>query len=157
MHKLETMQVRIEEPGGVLEPEADHPVEPYVRRPHEGHRQEERASSQEAESREEAGRSVGMEEIVGDCPYKRSAQVAEHREVRHQEQHDEQEPTFPSEAIDQEAAPEAVAEGWPNRAVRVDATCIRPKPSGKAINARGRSWVETITSNERSREEKGTV
>src|SRR4028119_282562 len=84
--KLETMQVGVEEPGGLLESEANHPVEPYVRKPHESHRQEERASSQEAESREEAGRSVGMEEIVGDCPGKRSAQAAEHREGRHQEQ-----------------------------------------------------------------------
>ena len=97
------MQVGVEEPGGVLESEANHPVEPYVRKLHESHRQEERAPSQEAESREEAGRSVGMEEIVGDCPDSRPAQVPEHREVRHQEQHDEQEPTFPSEAIEQDA------------------------------------------------------
>jgi hypothetical protein len=44
-----------------------------------------------------------MEEIVGDCPDKRSAQVPEHREVRYQEQHDEQEPTLPSEAVEQDA------------------------------------------------------
>jgi hypothetical protein len=36
--KLETMQVGVEEPGGVLESEANHPVEPYVRKPHESHR-----------------------------------------------------------------------------------------------------------------------
>ena len=46
---------------------------------------------------------MGVEEVVGDRPDPRPTQVPEYREVRHQEQHDEQKPALPLEAIEQDA------------------------------------------------------
>ena len=69
------MQVSVEEAREILEPEAHHSIKPYMRKPYKGHRQEEGASSHDAQGREQARWGVGVEEVVGDRSYPRPAQV----------------------------------------------------------------------------------
>jgi hypothetical protein len=99
--RLDVVEVRIVEAGGVFKAEAEHTVEADVADPDGGERKQNGFGSEEANRDERRWSEIGVAEVVAGGSDTDADEIAEHEEIGCKEEHGEEEPTCVEVAVEE--------------------------------------------------------
>jgi hypothetical protein len=94
------------EPTRIFQAETKHPIETYVREPHERQLQWQMSAGEERIPTQRQRADVGVDCIVGRCSDAGINDVADHRDIWYEKEQDEQKPTAVVRLIGDEAGNE---------------------------------------------------